>query len=203
MLLSEAVLLVHGCVPSSEGQLLCYASWSPPGVHLWSWNKAPLPSRVHGADSHHYFTGRQNGSGKTMCSVKLYEASDCASFCRCCRCLCQRCKLYVVILRSELALSSASPRLPTCTFCSLSKFKSLYRLESQVQFATFTCMTLIQDMSSHINMSGAYTGHTVDLSCLHLLHGDPTAQTWTDITSQVSLYVTHLYAIFYITHFSW
>ncbi|MEQ2159771.1 hypothetical protein GOODEAATRI_026702, partial [Goodea atripinnis] len=32
---------------------------------------------------------------------------------------------------------------------------------------------------------------------------DPTAQTWTDITSQVSLYVTHLYAVFYITHFSW
>lgn len=58
-------------------------------------------------------------------------------------------------------------------------------------------------MSARINMSGAYTGHTVDLSCLHLLHGDPTAQTWTDITSQVSLYVTHLYAIFYITHFSW
>uniref|UniRef100_A0A3Q3DNU1 P53-induced death domain protein 1 n=1 Tax=Hippocampus comes TaxID=109280 RepID=A0A3Q3DNU1_HIPCM len=45
--------------------------------------------------------------------------------------------------------------------------------------------------------------HTVDKSCLYLLHGDPTAQTWTDITSQVSLYVTHLYAIFYITHFSY
>lgn len=52
-------------------------------------------------------------------------------------------------------------------------------------------------------MSGLSTGHTVDLSCLHLLHGDPTAQNWTDITSQVSLYVTHVYAIFYITHFSW
>lgn len=48
-----------------------------------------------------------------------------------------------------------------------------------------------------------YIGHTVDKSCLHLLHGEPSAQTWTDITSQVSLYVTHLYAIFYITHFSW
>lgn len=41
------------------------------------------------------------------------------------------------------------------------------------------------------------------MSCLHLLHGDPTAQCWTDITSQVSLYVTHVYAIFYVTHFSW
>ncbi|XP_056137885.1 p53-induced death domain-containing protein 1 [Lampris incognitus] len=47
------------------------------------------------------------------------------------------------------------------------------------------------------------TGHMVDMSCLHLLHGDPSAQTWTDITSQVSLHVTHLYAIFYITSFSW
>lgn len=46
-------------------------------------------------------------------------------------------------------------------------------------------------------------GHTADMSCLHLLHGDPTAQTWTDITSQVSLYVTHVYAVFHITHFSW
>lgn len=52
-------------------------------------------------------------------------------------------------------------------------------------------------------MCGASAGHTVDTSCLHLMHGDPAAQNWTDITSQVSLYVTHLYAIFYITHFSW
>lgn len=41
------------------------------------------------------------------------------------------------------------------------------------------------------------------MSRLHLLHGDPAAQSWTDITSQVSLYVTHVYAVFYITHFSW
>lgn len=34
MLLCEPVLLVYGCVPSSEGQLLCYTSWSPAGVQL-------------------------------------------------------------------------------------------------------------------------------------------------------------------------
>uniref|UniRef100_A0AAV2L2B3 P53-induced death domain-containing protein 1 n=1 Tax=Knipowitschia caucasica TaxID=637954 RepID=A0AAV2L2B3_KNICA len=46
-------------------------------------------------------------------------------------------------------------------------------------------------------------GHSVDRACLHLLHGDPTAQTWTDITPQVHLEITQLFAIFYITHFSW
>uniref|UniRef100_A0A8C4GQH5 P53-induced death domain protein 1 n=1 Tax=Dicentrarchus labrax TaxID=13489 RepID=A0A8C4GQH5_DICLA len=61
----------------------------------------------------------------------------------------------------------------------------------------------LQPIKVQVPLPSGVTGHTVDMSCLHLLHGDPSAQTWTDITSQVSLYVTHLYAIFYITHFSW
>ncbi|XP_054475436.1 p53-induced death domain-containing protein 1 [Anoplopoma fimbria] len=61
----------------------------------------------------------------------------------------------------------------------------------------------LQPIKVQVPLPSGVTGHTVDTSCLYLLHGDPTAQTWTDITSQVSLYVTHLYAIFYITHFSW
>ncbi|XP_070763109.1 p53-induced death domain-containing protein 1 [Enoplosus armatus] len=61
----------------------------------------------------------------------------------------------------------------------------------------------LQPVKVQVPLPSGVTGHTVDTSCLHLLHGDPTAQTWTDITSQVSLYVTHLYAIFYVTHFSW
>lgn len=61
----------------------------------------------------------------------------------------------------------------------------------------------LQPVKVQIPLPPGLTGHTADLSRLHLLHGDPTAQSWTDITSQVSLYVTHLYAIFYITHFSW
>uniref|UniRef100_A0A3Q3RQV5 P53-induced death domain protein 1 n=1 Tax=Mastacembelus armatus TaxID=205130 RepID=A0A3Q3RQV5_9TELE len=61
----------------------------------------------------------------------------------------------------------------------------------------------LQPVKVQIPLPSGVMGHTVDMSCLHLLHGDPAAQTWTDITSQVSLYVTHLYAIFYITHFSW
>ncbi|XP_011474357.1 p53-induced death domain-containing protein 1 isoform X1 [Oryzias latipes] len=65
------------------------------------------------------------------------------------------------------------------------------------------CLHFLQPVKVQIPLPSGLTGHTMDLSCLHLLHGDPAAQTWTDITSQVSLYVTHLYAIFYITHFSW
>uniref|UniRef100_A0A3Q4HE48 P53-induced death domain protein 1 n=1 Tax=Neolamprologus brichardi TaxID=32507 RepID=A0A3Q4HE48_NEOBR len=63
-------------------------------------------------------------------------------------------------------------------------------------------MHFLQPIKVQIPLPSGVT-HTVDMSCLHLLHGDPTAQTWTDITAQVSLYVTHLYAIFYITHFSY
>ncbi|CAL8261658.1 unnamed protein product [Merluccius merluccius] len=64
-------------------------------------------------------------------------------------------------------------------------------------------LNFLQPVKVQIPLPSGVTGHTVDMSCLHLLHGDPNAQNWTDVTSQVSLSVTHLYAIFYITHFSW
>ncbi|XP_062318441.1 p53-induced death domain-containing protein 1 [Osmerus eperlanus] len=64
-------------------------------------------------------------------------------------------------------------------------------------------MDFLQPVKVQIPLPSGLTGHTVDMACLHLLHGDPSAHTWTDITSQASLCVTHLYAIFYITHFSW
>ncbi|XP_043915704.1 p53-induced death domain-containing protein 1 [Protopterus annectens] len=47
------------------------------------------------------------------------------------------------------------------------------------------------------------TGLNVDRSRLHLLHGDQQAQTWTDITSQVVLELTHLFVLFEVNHFSW
>ncbi|KFO71914.1 p53-induced protein with a death domain, partial [Cuculus canorus] len=47
------------------------------------------------------------------------------------------------------------------------------------------------------------TGLNLDQSRLHLLHGDLEGQTWDDITSQVVLEFTHLYAMFEVTHFSW
>ncbi|XP_074950565.1 p53-induced death domain-containing protein 1 isoform X1 [Phalacrocorax aristotelis] len=47
------------------------------------------------------------------------------------------------------------------------------------------------------------TGLNLDRSRLHLLHGDLEGQTWDDITGQVVLEFTHLYAVFEVTHFSW
>ncbi|XP_031799444.1 p53-induced death domain-containing protein 1 [Sarcophilus harrisii] len=47
------------------------------------------------------------------------------------------------------------------------------------------------------------TGLSLDRSHLHLLHGDPRAPAWDDITAQVALELTHLYARFQVTHFSW
>ncbi|XP_068116371.1 p53-induced death domain-containing protein 1 [Hyperolius riggenbachi] len=47
------------------------------------------------------------------------------------------------------------------------------------------------------------TGDTLDRSRLFLLHGDCRAQTWTDVTGQVVLQITHIYARFQVDHFSW
>ncbi|XP_067235387.1 p53-induced death domain-containing protein 1 isoform X1 [Chanodichthys erythropterus] len=61
----------------------------------------------------------------------------------------------------------------------------------------------LQPIRVQVPLPPGVTGHMVDMSRLHLMHGDPMAHTWTDITAQVSLYVTHIYAVFSITHFSW
>uniref|UniRef100_A0A8C3QIM8 P53-induced death domain protein 1 n=1 Tax=Cyanoderma ruficeps TaxID=181631 RepID=A0A8C3QIM8_9PASS len=47
------------------------------------------------------------------------------------------------------------------------------------------------------------TGLNLDRSRLHILHSDLEGQTWNDITSEVVLEFTHLYAVFEVTHFSW
>lgn len=134
----------------------------------------------------------------------VVDASLSFSLYRCCRCLSLRCRLCVAILRPESAPSSASPRLLPHSSCSQLKSRSLCRQESQVPSAimVFKCVHE-QNILACINIYCGSTGHEANVSQLHVLHGDPAAQTWTDITSQVSLYVTHLYAIFYITHFSW
>ncbi|XP_056595497.1 p53-induced death domain-containing protein 1 isoform X2 [Triplophysa dalaica] len=64
-------------------------------------------------------------------------------------------------------------------------------------------MHFLQPITVQIPLPPGVTGHMVDTCRLHLMHGDPAAHTWTDITSQVSLQFTHIYAIFSITHFSW
>ncbi|TSK13474.1 p53-induced death domain-containing protein 1 [Bagarius yarrelli] len=63
-------------------------------------------------------------------------------------------------------------------------------------------MDFLQPVKVQLPLPLGLTGLTLDMSRLHLLHGDPVAQTWTDVTAQVSLYITHLYAVFSVTHFS-
>ncbi|XP_028307565.1 p53-induced death domain-containing protein 1 isoform X2 [Gouania willdenowi] len=81
--------------------------------------------------------------------------------------------------------------------------------DPEARVSPLLCLTqnpslhFLEQVKVQIPLPSGVTGHTVDLSCLHLFHGDPAAQTWADVTSQVSLCVTHLYAVFYVTHFSW
>ncbi|KAL2093778.1 hypothetical protein ACEWY4_011090 [Coilia grayii] len=64
-------------------------------------------------------------------------------------------------------------------------------------------MPFLQPITVQIPLPPGLTGHMVDKTRLHLLHRDSASHTWSDITTQVTLEVTHLYAIFTITHFSW
>ncbi|XP_039696409.1 p53-induced death domain-containing protein 1 isoform X5 [Pteropus medius] len=47
------------------------------------------------------------------------------------------------------------------------------------------------------------TGLSLDRSHLHLLYQAPPTATWDDITAEVALELTHLYARFQVMHFSW
>uniref|UniRef100_A0A3B5B855 P53-induced protein with a death domain-like n=1 Tax=Stegastes partitus TaxID=144197 RepID=A0A3B5B855_9TELE len=79
---------------------------------------------------------------------------------------------------------------------SVSEVQSLCG-DPQARVSPLLCLSqtpsinFLQPVKVQVPLPSGVTGHTVDMSCLHLLHGDPSAQTWTDITSQVSLYVTH------------
>ncbi|XP_061773183.1 p53-induced death domain-containing protein 1 isoform X3 [Nerophis ophidion] len=114
--------------------------------------------------------------------VKLYFPPDSTS---------QTCAITLQVLQvsvAEVQTLCGDPQASVSPLLCLSQIPS-------IQF--------LQPIRVQVPLPPGVTGDTVDMSCLYLLHGDPTAETWTDITSQVSLYVTHLYAIFYITHFSW
>lgn len=52
-------------------------------------------------------------------------------------------------------------------------------------------------------MAPSRPGLSLDRTRLHLLYRAPPAATWDDITAQVALELTHLYARFQVTHFSW
>ncbi|XP_018620559.1 p53-induced death domain-containing protein 1 isoform X3 [Scleropages formosus] len=95
-----------------------------------------------------------------------------------------------------LLVSSVDPGikltfLPCCT------------LETRIVTLQSPNLPFLQPVKVQVPLPPGLTGHTLDRSCLYLLHADPTCHTWMDITLQSSLHVTHLYAVFTITHFSW
>ncbi|XP_070813492.1 p53-induced death domain-containing protein 1 [Pituophis catenifer annectens] len=61
----------------------------------------------------------------------------------------------------------------------------------------------LQPVKIQLPLPPGVTGLTLDRSRVHLLHSDWDAQNWSDITDQVILEFTHLYALFEVTHFSW
>nr|XP_056707555.1 p53-induced death domain-containing protein 1 [Euleptes europaea] len=61
----------------------------------------------------------------------------------------------------------------------------------------------LQPIKIQLPLPPGLTGLTLDWSKVHLLHGDQNAQNWNDITDQVVLEFTHLFALFEVTHFSW
>ncbi|KAM6172462.1 p53-induced death domain-containing protein 1 isoform 1-T1 [Erethizon dorsatum] len=64
--------------------------------------------------------------------------------------------------------------------------------------AGFLCPVTVQ-----LPLPPGVTGFSLDRCRLHLLYRAPPAATWDDITGQVALELTHLYARFQVTHFSW
>ncbi|XP_072128367.1 p53-induced death domain-containing protein 1 [Mobula birostris] len=61
----------------------------------------------------------------------------------------------------------------------------------------------LKPVTIQLPLPSGISGFTLDRSKVHLLHGDPEIQDWMDITDQVVLEFTHLYAIFEVYHFSW
>ncbi|XP_069037614.1 p53-induced death domain-containing protein 1 isoform X1 [Lepisosteus oculatus] len=72
-----------------------------------------------------------------------------------------------------------------------------------VRLSQSTLDTFLLPVRVQIPLPPEVTGHSLDRSCLYLLHGDPASRTWTDVTAQVGLQLTQLYALFSISHFSW
>ncbi|XP_058160879.1 p53-induced death domain-containing protein 1 isoform X2 [Dasypus novemcinctus] len=61
----------------------------------------------------------------------------------------------------------------------------------------------LQPVTVQLPLPPGVTGLGLDRAHLHLLYRAPPAATWDDITAQVALELTHLYARFQVTHFSW
>ncbi|KAM9221928.1 p53-induced death domain-containing protein 1 isoform 2-T2 [Dugong dugon] len=63
--------------------------------------------------------------------------------------------------------------------------------------------SFLRPVTVQLPLPPGVTGLSLDRSRLHLLYQAPPAATWDDITAQVALELTHLYARFQVTHFSW
>ncbi|XP_029812792.1 p53-induced death domain-containing protein 1 isoform X2 [Suricata suricatta] len=61
----------------------------------------------------------------------------------------------------------------------------------------------LQPVTVQLPLPPGVTGLSLDRSRLHLLYRAPPEAVWGDITAQVALELTHVYARFQVTHFSW
>ena len=81
--------------------------------------------------------------------------------------------------------------------------------ESEASVSPLLCLSqsgppsFLQPVTVQLPLPPGVTGFSLDRSHLHLLYRTPLTTTWDDITTQVALEFTHLYARFQVTHFSW
>ncbi|XP_049993693.1 p53-induced death domain-containing protein 1 isoform X4 [Alexandromys fortis] len=81
--------------------------------------------------------------------------------------------------------------------------------ESEASVSPLLCLSqsgppsFLQPVTVQLPLPPGVTGFSLDRSHLHLLYRTPSTATWDDITTQVVLELTHLYARFQVTHFSW
>ncbi|XP_072826696.1 p53-induced death domain-containing protein 1 isoform X3 [Vicugna pacos] len=81
--------------------------------------------------------------------------------------------------------------------------------EPEAAASPLLCLTqsgppsFLQPVTVQLPLPPGVTGLSLDRSRLHLLYRAPPAAAWDDITAQVALELTHLYARFQVTRFSW
>ncbi|XP_031244715.1 p53-induced death domain-containing protein 1 isoform X2 [Mastomys coucha] len=81
--------------------------------------------------------------------------------------------------------------------------------ESEASVSPLLCLSqsgprsFLQPVTVQLPLPPGVTGFSLNRSHLHLLYRTPLTTTWDDITTQVALEFTHLYARFQVTHFSW